>query len=131
MNIKKYDANISKFKTWLTGITINKILMHKRRNSYINYDFDIEIKEDLMNTDHYHIESNIDFKKLIFIIQKMPEKYRVIFNLNIIDGFTHKEIAEQLDISVSSSRVILHRGREWAMNEILKLQSEPFELSKK
>lgn len=119
-NIKKYDPNKAKFKTWLTSITINRILMHKRKQRPEHYDIDILSEAESSAASAATVESSLDHKQLLHMMRKMPEKYRMVFNLSILDGYSHAEIAEMLHISESSSRVLLHRGREWAIKQIEK-----------
>jgi RNA polymerase sigma-70 factor (ECF subfamily) len=60
----------------------------------------------------------MDEKIMYNLLSKMPNKYISVFNLFIVDGYSHQEIAEKLDITESTSRVLLHRGRSWAMREL-------------
>lgn len=124
MNIKKYDPEKAGFKTWLTGITINKILMHKRKKVPVSYDIDLVHQHDLPTNRVQDVESNLDFKQLLSVIRNMPEKYQTVFNLSVLDGYSHNEIAEKLDITESASRVLLHRGREWAKQEVERVHAE-------
>lgn len=117
-SIKNYDADKSKFKTWLTRITINQILMQKRKNQ-IDYAILENEKINLIeSTFSVSVEEQIDTKILHGILSKMPVKYISVFNLFIIDGYSHKEIAQSLDIAENTSRILLHRGRIWAMKEL-------------
>lgn len=124
MDIKKFDPKKAGFKTWLTSITINKILMHKRKQVPYSYDIDGIVQHEEATSNINSAESDLDFKKLMNTIQMMPEKYKMVFNLSIIDGYQHREISEMLGISVPASRVLLHRGREWAMNKIKEVYAD-------
>lgn len=120
-SLKNYDNSKSKFKTWMTRITINQILMQKRKKR-IAYETLENEKINLIKYDSSEsIESKIDEKKLYALLSKMPQKYITVFNLFIIDGYNHKEIAGLLNIKESTSRVLLYRGRDWAVKE-LKIQ---------
>jgi len=52
-------------------------------------------------------------------IKSLPEKYRTVFNLHVIEGYAHKEIAEMLNIEIGSSRSILSRAKESLRNKIM------------
>jgi len=56
------------------------------------------------------------------LIQKLPDGYRVVFNLYVIEGFSHREIGEMLDITESTSRSQLAKSRKWMQNELEKLK---------
>jgi RNA polymerase sigma-70 factor (ECF subfamily) len=57
-------------------------------------------------------------KDLLNVIQRMPETYRVIFNLFVIEGLSHKEIGEMLDIQECTSRSQLVRAKKWLKEAI-------------
>ena len=56
------------------------------------------------------------------LITDLPEGYRVVFNLYAIDGYSHKEIAEQLGISENTSKSQLSRARVWLQKNLLELE---------
>lgn len=56
--------------------------------------------------------------ELLEVIRKLPEGYRTVFNLNIIEGYSHKEIGEMLDISESTSKSQLSRARKVLRNRL-------------
>ena len=118
MSLKNYNNKKSKFKTWLTKITINQILMLKRKIKIAYEDLEDEKIQLLKDNSSDFIEAKIDEKILYEILSEMPQKYITVFNLFIIDGYSHKEIAALLNIAENTSRVLLHRGRSWAMEEL-------------
>lgn len=117
-SLKKYDANKSRFKTWLTRITINQILMQKRKAKIDYTTLENENINLIKNDFEVPIESKMDKEILYETLSKMPSKYITVFNLFIIDGYSHKEIAQSLNINENASRILLHRGRVWAMKEL-------------
>ncbi len=64
-------------------------------------------------------EEKISMDFLLEKIQKLPDKYRMVFNLYILDGYSHKEISKELNISVGTSKSNLSRARQ-----ILKIKIE-------
>jgi len=119
-SLKNFDNNRAKFKTWFTRVCINNILSYKKKqlNAFqiqnIN-EFDNEFNEG--NEDI--INDKIDKEYVLLLIQKMPANYQVVFNMFVIDGYSHQEISEQLNISVASSRVMLNRARNWVKKAYL------------
>lgn len=117
-SLKNYDADKAQFKTWLTRITINQILLQKRKKRIDYTTLENEKINFIESKSTIPIEAKMDEEIMHKLLSRMPEKYVSVFNLFIIDGYSHAEIAEQLNISQGSSRILLHRGREWAMNEL-------------
>lgn len=113
-SLKNYDSNKASFKTWLTRISINQILSYRRKhlNAFHTQDFD-DLAESIPSQTENNIEDSIDREYILSLIKKMPDNYQIVFNLFIIDGYSHKEIAEQLGISIESSRVTVNRARKW------------------
>jgi RNA polymerase sigma-70 factor (ECF subfamily) len=62
--------------------------------------------------------AKISSKELMELIASMPEGFRVVFNMFAIEGYTHQEIAKELNISESSSRSQLSRARGWLQERI-------------
>ncbi|PQB08561.1 RNA polymerase subunit sigma-70 [Polaribacter filamentus] len=114
--IKQYQ-NKGSFEGWLKRITINTALQKYRKKEPSS----IESKEveaiDLEEDDFE--DSNFDLNFLLELIQKLPDRYRLVFNLYILDDYSHKEIAEMLKISEGTSKSNLSRARQ-----ILKKQIE-------
>lgn len=111
--LKKFNPKKASFKTWLTQIAINQLLNFLRRKK-IRFDELVEDNVALIGDFSSKPGSEMDLKFINKVISMMPAAYLVVFNLYIIEGFSHQEIAEKLGISISQSRVSLHRGREWA-----------------
>lgn len=104
--IKKFD-NKGSFEGWAKRVLINHILQQYRKTSIL------EIVSDEI-PDEADIEVEIDEVSLEFlnqIIQELPERYRLVFNLYAVDDYSHKEIAELLKISVGTSKSNLSRAR--------------------
>jgi len=119
LSLHNYDSTKSKFKTWFTRVCINNILSYrkKQKNRLPIQDFEDINVIDLLNEDS--INDNIDREYVLSIIKKMPDKYQIVFNMFVIDGYSHDEISKQLKISIASSRVILNRARGWMKKSFL------------
>ncbi len=105
--IEQYK-NKGSFEGWLKRIAINTALQRYRNekvfdivNENIEDDVELEIDEDHVSLDY-----------LLKIIQELPDRYRLVFNLYVLDGYSHKEIAEMLNINIGTSKSNLARARQ-------------------
>ena len=130
-SLKNYNPKKAQFKTWLTRITINQILMHKRKARII-YDTYSDEKVNVVDRSFtIPIDEKLDEEIMHDLLSKMPEKYITVFNLFIIDGYSHQEIAKAINITENTSRVLLHRARHWAMNQLKPLFNDTVSSFKK
>lgn len=104
--INQYNGKGS-LEGWMKRIAINTALQRYRSAGV----FDI-VNEELIEDVTVEIDDNeisIDF--LLSIIQELPDRYRLVFNLYALDGYSHKEIAKMLTISTGTSKSNLARAR--------------------
>jgi len=102
------------FEGWLKRIMINNILQKYRSEPILNL-VDEEIKDEIeLELD----EESVSIEFLIKIIQDLPERYRLVFNLYAVDGYSHQEIADMLKISVGTSKSNLSRARQILKDKI-------------
>ncbi len=95
------------FEGWLKRIMINNVLQKYRSVSFLELVTD-EIPDQVeLELD----DESISLDYLLKIIQELPDRYRLVFNLYVIDGYSHKEIAEMLDISTGTTKSNLARAR--------------------
>lgn len=95
------------FEGWMKRIVINTALQRYRKQQV----FEIVNEEQLKTPEVEVDDENIPLDFLLKIVQELPERYRMVFNLYALDGFSHKEIAEMLDISTGTSKSNLARAR--------------------
>lgn len=95
---------------WIKRIMVNTALTHIRVNKSHKIDFDVEIS-DISHTVYSQIISDIDAKSLLSVIQFLPKGFRSIFNLHAIEGYSHVEIGEMLNISEETSKSQYMRAR--------------------
>jgi RNA polymerase sigma factor (sigma-70 family) len=98
----------SKLETWITRIMVNTALNVQRRKLYLYPMVDVE---DVNLPDVELSVSGINFQQLLEMIQTLPHGCQIVFNLFAIEGFSHKEIAEQLGISEGTSKSQFARAR--------------------
>jgi RNA polymerase sigma-70 factor (ECF subfamily) len=104
--ISQYQ-NKGSFEGWMKRITINTALQKYRKQAVFEIVRDDQLKEPEIEIDEETV--SVDF--LLKIIQELPERYRQVFNLYALDGFSHKEISSLLKISTGTSKSNLARAR--------------------
>ncbi|MEZ5082804.1 MAG: sigma-70 family RNA polymerase sigma factor [Bacteroidales bacterium] len=115
--------NEGSLEGWIRRTIINTAINYYRRNlkyARMNNLDDMEIT-DSRETDIY---SRISREELVNMIQELPVGYRTVFNLNVIEGYTHKEIGEMLNISDNTSKSQLTRARTVLQRKIKSLLKE-------
>lgn len=95
------------FAGWLKRITINTVLQKYRKEDHLNLVTD-NIEDNVEVDSDY---ADIGLSTLLGYIQELPNKYRLTFNLYVMDGYTHKEIGEKLGTSVGTSKSNLARAK--------------------
>jgi len=95
------------FEGWIKRITVNTVLQKYRKEEYLKVVTDNVAEESEIDSEYLDIE----LATLLRYIQELPNKYRLTFNLYVLDGFTHKEISEQLGTSEGTSKSNLARAR--------------------
>lgn len=96
------------FEGWIKRIMINNVLQQYRGVSFLEL-----VTENVADeVEEVEIDSeNISMDYLMKIIQELPDRYRLVFNLYVIDGYAHKDIAEMLNITIGTSKSNLSRAR--------------------
>ena len=105
--IEQYKSKGS-FEGWLKRVTINTVLQKYRTQKVFDIVNENIIEEVELEVDEEHI--SIDY--LLQIIQELPDRYRLVFNLYVLDGYSHKDIADMLEINIGTSKSNLARARQ-------------------
>lgn len=108
-NIKKYDTN-RPFKPWFRQIVINTAINHFHKTQAKNKRTEVELHERHLSEDETII-SGINYDEMVEMVQKLTPAYRTVFNLYVIEGFTHREIAGQLGIATGTSKSNLAKAK--------------------
>jgi len=111
LDIDQYDSNKGDINSWATKIVINKSINYNNRIIGL-HTFEIE-NDEIVEMPNDLSEENHDKESLLKILNKMPRGYFEVFNLYVIDGYDHQEIASILGISAELSRKKLSRARAW------------------
>ena len=105
--IEQYKGKGS-FEGWIKRITVNTVLQKYRKQRVYNIEDEAQIEqEDDVSVDAETVP--LDF--LLKIIQELPDQYRLVFTLYVMDDYSHKEIANLLGISDGTSKSNLARAR--------------------
>ena len=107
------------FEGWARKIFVNTALMTLRRNDVMKQSEDIENAWGIPGEDAGALH-NISYNELMKMISELPPGFRTVFNMFLIEGYTHKEIGEALGISEATSRSQLQRARVILQNKIKK-----------
>ncbi len=107
--IDQYDSDFP-FKPWLRRILINASIDHYRKYQQNRIE-ELWVPEGVQSTYNEALDQ-LDFDDLIKIIQLLSPAYRVVFNLYVVEGLTHAEISDQLNISIGSSKSNLAKARK-------------------
>ena len=106
--IHKFDPEKGKLSSWMCKIVINESLKvwrsQKEKVSYNEYFEQASERPFVID----ELEASDIYQQIL----ELDEPYRMVFNLNVIEGYPHKDIAKQLGIKVPSSRSILSRAKE-------------------
>lgn len=117
-NIGSYKMDGS-FEGWIKRIVQNTAINNYRSNLKLNLNVDISTNDyDVGDDSLNNIFESFETKEIIHLLNQLPEGYRVIINLFCIDGYTHKEIAEMLDISVGTSKSQLFKAKGYLKKSI-------------
>lgn len=108
------------FEGWARRIFVNTALMQIRKADVLKNSEDIEAPYIEVEYGEDVIEK-LDSERIFTIISQMPTGFRAVFNLFVIEGFSHEEIAKALNISEGGSRSQLSRAREWLKARIKEL----------
>lgn len=105
--------NQGSFEGWIKRIVQHTAINHYRSNLkfYQNSDYG-EQEHSIDDGSFYSIFDALETKEIIKLLNQMPEGYRMVINLFCIDGYSHKEIAEFLNISVGTSKSQLFKAKE-------------------
>lgn len=107
-NVKQFDHQQA-FRPWFRRIVVNTALNQIKKNDKYRKETGMDNAKDI--ADREEILSQINYQELVALVQSLTTSYRAVFNMYVIDGFRHDEIAKTLGISVSTSKSNLVRAR--------------------
>ena len=110
-NLKKYKHTGS-LEGWVRKICVNTSLDFIRKNKNLKLNDDLDEVDYKLTANKEGVLEQMAAEDLLEILNLLPEGYKAVFNLFVIDGFSHKEIAEKLEISVNTSKSQFSRARQ-------------------
>ena len=110
------------FDGWARKIFVNTALMSLRKKDALKMSEELDVVRG-MKADMPSQSQNIGYKELMKLVMQLPAGFRTVFNMNVIEGYSHKEIGDLLGISESTSRTQLSRARTWLQNKIKELEN--------
>lgn len=109
--VPKYDNPEVSLRSWIKSIMVHTAIDHFRKNKkeHLISDQDESLTE-VVGPDNSVID-NMSYKEILALIQQLSPAYLTVFNLYVIDGYKHEEIAEKLKISVGASKSNLAKAK--------------------
>ena len=119
-NIHQFKAQVT-FGAWLKKIVIHKCLNHlkKKELDVVRLDENSIFHLEKEDNDHWEFDNSIVLIDVKKSIDKLPDKYKFVLMLYLIEGYDHEEISEVLNVSVVASRIQLMRGKN-KLRQLLK-----------
>ncbi len=131
----KVFANLRSFRNegslegWVRRIIVNTSLNMIRNHLKYKFHTDIDDAVNVISEDE-DIVGEINREEMLRLLQELPPGYKLVFNLYEIEGYSHKEIADMMGISVSTSKTQLLKARKWLQKKLYLLNREKQHLDK-
>lgn len=107
-SLKKMDEAPS-LKPWLRRITVNTAIDYYRKDK--RFQNHLEADGETPVFDEVYAPDQLAFEDILKLLRQLPEDQQLVFNLYEVEGYSHKEVADRLEITESSSRVYLTRAK--------------------
>lgn len=114
--LKDYKGD-GAFEGWARRIFVTTALMSLRKKDALKMSEELDMARG-MKAETVSQTQNLGYKELMELVMSLPPGFRTVFNMYSIEGYSHKEIAEMLGISETTSRTQLSRARTWLQNKI-------------
>ena len=121
-SIQKIEA----VNSWVKQVVVNTAINHYHANLKFKQNTDYE-DVYVANNDHLEIVASMGTEDLLGIINELPDGYRVVFNMYVIDGYNHLEIGERLGISENTSKSQLSRAKDSLRKKLKGIGIESYE----
>ncbi len=111
-DLKQFDCNRGNFSAWSNRVIAHAAIRYLKKWKHLDFSTDIDNLKDFLVVTNTDNEEYVDTESIIKAIQKLPDGFRVIFNMYVLEGYTHQEIANYLNISVGTSKSQLSRAKK-------------------
>ncbi|WP_310554745.1 RNA polymerase sigma factor [Flavobacterium sp.] len=118
VHLKNFESKGS-FEGWIRRIMVNECISYIRVQKKVRFIEDETYFEESFN----NIESQFSIEDIQFLIDNLPDGYKMVFNLYAIEGFKHQEIAQMLGINEGTSKSQLSHARKMLQTQIAKLKN--------
>ena len=108
-------------EAWVRRIMVNTVLEEFRKKKKMNFVGEEKMPSDILdeNDENEQFENNTpELNQILAWINELPERYRMVFNLYVVEEYSHEEIAKVMEISIGTSKSNLSRARQWLKNRI-------------
>lgn len=109
------------FEGWARRIFINTALMQMRKSDVLKYSEELDVVTVKVDMAPSVIE-RLEAERLMKLICRMPVGFRTVFNMYAIEGYSHQEIAKELNITEGGSRSQLSRARLWLQERLQEIK---------
>ena len=118
--IKQYDPDKAAFSAWSNKIMVNAALQYLRKWKKLKFNQEID-EHGMELPQQEEAYAKIGAKELTTMVQQLPDGYRSIFNLYVVEGYKHREIAEILSISENTSKTQLLKAKNMLRSQLEKV----------
>lgn len=122
--LSKFDLN-RPFKPWFSKIVVNAAVDHYQQQKKQLEAESLDHAEEV--SAQPSIIEGISYQEIIDMMQQLPPSYRTVFNLHVIEGYTHEEIAGMLGVSVGATKSNLFKARNRLKEILEKVLDSPYE----
>ncbi|OUL64403.1 RNA polymerase sigma factor [Flavobacterium sp. AJR] len=119
VNLNKFE-NKGSFEGWIRRIMVNECISYLRVQKKVKFIEDENYTEESFNG----IESQLSTDQIQFLIDSLPDGYKMVFNLYAIEGYKHNEIATMLGINEGTSKSQLSHARKMLQKQITTLKKQ-------
>lgn len=129
LSIDSFDEKKGDFKFWIRRVTINQCIKHYHSQQNFTINDPIETATNL-HADANEKEGMMTEEEMVQFLTGMPDGYKQVFMLVVIDEYSHREVGEMLNISAETSRSQLHRAKKWILENrsMIDLKSLTYEV---
>ncbi len=117
-NLNNFEHKGS-FEGWIRRIMINECISYQRVQKKVSFMEDESYIEDTFN----NVENHFSVDDIQSLIDSLPDGYKMVFNLYVIEGYKHQEIAKMLGITEGTSKSQLSHARKVLQEQITKLKN--------
>lgn len=106
---------------WMKRVMVNTAINWYHKHHHEQSETDYEEAWEASNTDHTDLLARISTEELLLLVQELADGYRMVFNLYVIDGYSHLEIARMIGISEGTSKSQLARAKDVLKQKLKKM----------